>query len=575
MTHVNLQNVSVTFPVATLKAKSLRANLLFFGSAGALEKDARGVVTISALRQINFRAETGDRIALIGRNGSGKTTMLKVIAGIYPPSEGSVFVEGRVSPILGTGLGVDEELSGYEAIEYACLLRGVAPERIALLREEIADFTDLRSYLSVPVRTYSAGMKMRLGFAVATADEPDVLLIDEGIMAGDIFFMEKARERAHRLLTTSRLLFLASHSEDMVRSTCNKAILLDSGDIVAAGAVDDVLQLYHRLEESPRPAAPGPAGLRVAKANETEASSSGKPFSSSNVPGHPAEHALDETVRTHWLSDPARAVENTAFLGYDFGKGHKVGIRRVMLRQWSPDLAGSTCVTKASLQFSDDGFRNDVRTADTFKIEPTIAKQTFCAAPAAQARYWRLLAKSDTVGGREWGIMEFEFDSAPPEYRQGGRAIGSVPAAINVPPEAAFEDNPFTHWTSREDQEQIKGTSWLGWDFGPEWEVEIRSFSLRQWDGGAHPNTIPVVKVQSSNDGFLEDIQTADTVALHQDTNRHTYGVAPSRNARFWRILADSTTGGGHWGVIELRFSERFVPDAALPLGTSRMANIS
>jgi ABC-2 type transport system ATP-binding protein/lipopolysaccharide transport system ATP-binding protein len=575
VTQVILRNVSVTFPVATLKAKSLRANLLFFGSAGALEKDARGVVTITALRQINFRAETGDRIALIGRNGSGKTTMLKVIAGIYPPSEGSVFVEGRVSPVLGTGLGVDEELSGYEAIEYACLLRGVAPERIASLREDIADFTDLRSYLSVPVRTYSAGMKMRLGFAVATADEPDVLLIDEGIMAGDIFFMEKARERANRLLTTSRLLFLASHSEDMVRSTCNKAILLDSGDIVAAGAVDDVLQLYHRLEESPRPAAPGSAGPRVANDNETEAGSPGKPFSSSNVPRHPAEHALDETVRTHWLSDPARPVESTAFLGYDFGKDRKVEIRRVTLRQWSPDLAGSTCVTSAALQFSDDGFRNDVRTADTFEVEPTIAKQTFCTAPSAQARYWRLLAKSDTVGGREWGIMEFELDTAPPEYRQGGRAIGSTPAALNVPPEAAFEDNPFTHWTSREDQKQIKGTSWLGWDFGPEWKVEVRSFLLRQWDGGARPNTIPVVKVQSSNDGFLEDIQTADTVTLRQDTDRHTYGVAPSRNARFWRILADSTTEGGHWGVIELRFSERPVQDVALPLGTSRVADVS
>lgn len=559
MARIALQDVTVTFPVMTVKARSLRANLLYYGSAGTLARDARGVVTITALRGVGFQAQTGDHIGLVGRNGSGKTTMLKVIAGIYSASKGTVIVEGRVSPVFGTGLGVDDDLTGYEAIEYACLLRGVPPERIPSLRDAIADFTELSGYLSVPVRTYSAGMKMRLGFAVATADEPDVLLIDEGIMAGDIFFMEKARERANRLLHSSNILFLASHDEQLLRSTCNKAILLDSGEIVAAGSVDDVLQLYHRLEDSPRPAARLVAALKAVDAGEAGVVAGGKPICSRSASEHPAEHALDGTVRTHWLSDPALPVCDAAYVGYDFGEGREVEIRGVTLRQRSRDLAGSTCITAAALQLSDDGFTNDVRTADTFEIEPTVSRHTLCAAPSAKARFWRLLAKSDTIGGGGWGVMELDFDTVPPENWQGGRAIGSVPAALNVPPEAAFDDNPFTHWTSREGQDQVRGTSWIGWDFGPGRKIEVRSFALRQWDGGARPNTIPVVKVQSSNDGFLEDVETTDAVQLHQDTERHTYRVAPSRRARFWRILADSTTDGGHWGVIELRFSEQAV----------------
>src|SRR3989304_5199482 len=124
MARVILDDVTVTFPVVNANVKSLRANLVYFGSAGALARDARGYVTISALKGVGFRAETGDRIGLVGRNGSGKTTLLKVIAGIYQPSRGSVSVEGRVSALLGAGLGVDEELPGYEAIGDSLLAIG-------------------------------------------------------------------------------------------------------------------------------------------------------------------------------------------------------------------------------------------------------------------------------------------------------------------------------------------------------------------------------------------------------------------------------------------------------------------
>ena len=560
MANVRLHDVSVTFPVPTPKARSLRAHLLYLGSAGTLERDARGVVTVSALRNVSFEARKGDRVALVGRNGSGKTTLLKVIARIYAPSSGSIEVEGRVSPVLGGGLGVDEELAGYEAIEYALLLRGVAPRRIPALREEIADFTELRGYLDVPVRTYSAGMKTRLGFAVATADEPDALLIDEGIMAGDIYFMQKARGRANRMLQSSNLLFLASHSEDMLQSTCNKAILLDRGEIVAAGTVEEVLHLYHRIEE------PARAAARVTAAARTAPDASGERVLSSAADAkHPAELALDGAVRTHWLSAPGAPVRDTAYLGYDFGEGREVEVCGVTLQQWCGDLEGGTCVTAVALQCSNDGFGEDVRTADTFRLEPTVVRQSFGVATLERGRFWRLIAKSEPGSGDGWGIIDFDLDTVPPEDWKGGRAIGSAPAAPNTPVDAAFDDNPFTHWTSLERQDAIQGRSWIGWDFGPGRNVEVRSFMLRQWDGGGLPNTISAAIVQSSDDGFLNDIRTAGAVPLAQDSELHTYGVAASRRARFWRILADSATGGGRWGVLELRFSEQPAPDIPAP----------
>jgi ABC-2 type transport system ATP-binding protein/lipopolysaccharide transport system ATP-binding protein len=571
MARVILDRVTVAFPVVDVNAKSLRANLIYLGSGGILARDVRGRFTISALSGVGLRAETGDRVALVGRNGSGKSTMLKVIAGIYPPTEGSVTVEGRVSSLLGTGIGLDEELTGHEAIEYGCLLRGISRDHAGGIGREIAEFTELGHYLSVPLRTYSAGMKMRLGFALATCDAPDVLLIDEGISAGDIYFMEKARKRAQRFLEQSNIVFLASHSEEMLQSICNKALLLDRGEIVVAGPVRDVLEVYHALGE------PGPSTIRISATERLQASggtawapSAGRPFASSSASSHGPANAFGGTSRTFWLSDATHPVRDAAFIGYDFGPGCEIEVRQVRLRQWSRDLAGSGCVTAVAVQLSDDGFRDDIRTADTIELVPDISRQSHCVDPAGKARFWRLLARSDVVGGGAWGLMELDFDIVPPESWEGGRAIGSEPAAANVSPSAAFDDNPFTHWTSKEGADRIKGTCWIGYDFGSDRKVEVRSFTIRQWDGGGRPNTIPVVKLQYSSDGFVRDVHTVDTVRIAQDTERNRHDVAPSARARFWRLLADSTTEGGHWGVVELRFSEH--PAWTAPSGKGQPA---
>ncbi len=554
MARVVLDGVSVSFPVFNANAKSLRANLLYFGSGGALGRDLRGHVTISALSRVSLQVETGDRVALVGRNGAGKSTLLKVIAGIYRPNEGAVTVEGRISTVLGAGLAVDEELTGYEAIEYGCLLRGIPPDRMAALRAEVAEWTELGNYLSVPVRTYSAGMKMRLGFAVATCDAPDVLLIDEGISAGDIYFMEKATQRARRFLEQSKVLFLASHSEDMLNSICNKAVLLDQGQVVVAGPIRGVLQVYHTLGDPPRGTITVSAiELAAAGADAREGT---RPIASSSAPGHDVDQAFDGSPRTFWLSDPALPVRDVAFIGFDFGLGRAVEVQQVTLRQWSGDLTGAGCVTAVAVQASDDGFGADVRTVGTLEVEASASRKSYTLAPDGAARFWRLLAKSEAIGGG-WGVIELDFDVVPAETLDGGQAIGSEPAAVNVPPSAAFDGSPFTHWVSKEGAETIPGVSWIGYDFGPDREVEVRSFTIRQWDGGARPNTISAVKVQYSSDGFVRgDVRTADTVWIAPNTERNSYEVAPSARARFWRLLADTPTGGGHWGVVELSFSQ-------------------
>jgi ABC-2 type transport system ATP-binding protein/lipopolysaccharide transport system ATP-binding protein len=252
MPRVVLDRVSVSYPILDAPAKSLRASLRNLGNGGILESDRAGHVAIAALSQVSLNVESGDRVALIGRNGAGKSTLLKVIAGIYQPSEGTVTVEGRLSALLAPGLVYDEELTGWEAIEYGCLLRGIARSRVAALCRDIAEFTELGDHLSLPVRTYSAGMKVRLSFGIATCDAPDVLLIDEAIAAGDVFFMEKARQRAQRFVERSSVLFLASHSEDVLLSICNKGVLLDRGRVVFAGAIAGALQGYRSIADSKR-----------------------------------------------------------------------------------------------------------------------------------------------------------------------------------------------------------------------------------------------------------------------------------------------------------------------------------
>lgn len=246
-TILRLDNVSVSFPIYHGGSRSLKKAILSRGSAGRIARDANDRITVDALRDVSLSLERGDRLALIGANGAGKTTLLRVMAGIYEPVSGSVQVGGRISPMFDIALGIDGDLSGYDNIRLRGLLLGLSSREIERLLPLIVDFTELGDYLDMPVRTYSSGMMLRLTFAVATCYEPEVLLMDEWILAGDAHFMAKARERVDSFVQKASILVLASHNLEVCRRWCNKAVWMDQGSIKAFGPVDDVVTAYQAV----------------------------------------------------------------------------------------------------------------------------------------------------------------------------------------------------------------------------------------------------------------------------------------------------------------------------------------
>jgi ABC-type polysaccharide/polyol phosphate transport system ATPase subunit len=246
-----LDDVTIDFPIYD-SVKSFRTELLARTGGGLIRKDDRHKtrVAVRALDKVCLKLGHGDRLGVLGHNGAGKSTLLRVLAGVYAPTAGRVAINGRVSALFNTSPGLDMDDTGYENIVTCGLFLGMSRREIADKTPEIAEFTELGNYLDLPVRTYSSGMLVRLGFAIATAIDPEILLLDEGLSAGDARFAESAARRLDRLIERSSILVLASHSEALIRSMCNRAALLDGGRLVATGDVRDVIQTY-RPSSSP------------------------------------------------------------------------------------------------------------------------------------------------------------------------------------------------------------------------------------------------------------------------------------------------------------------------------------
>lgn len=246
LARIEARDVALDFPV--FGHRSLRRHV-FMRYAGGLikERDLKhhGTVIIRALEDINLTMEQGDRLGMMGHNGAGKTTLLKVMAGVYPPTFGSLTLEGKVSALFTTSPGLDAEDTGYDNITSIGLFLGLTPEEIKEKQPEIEEFCELGEFLDLPVRTYSTGMVTRLSFAIATCIRPEILVLDEGIGAGDVRFTEKVKKRIDSLVEHSSMLLLASHSPDMIKQMCNRAILLERGKIVAQGSVEDVIEAYN------------------------------------------------------------------------------------------------------------------------------------------------------------------------------------------------------------------------------------------------------------------------------------------------------------------------------------------
>ena len=248
MAHIRLRNVNVDIPVYDARSRRLISKeVLLRRIGGAMKVDSDSRVVVAALHDITLDIEQGDRLGLVGHNGAGKTTLLRVLSGIYPPTDGTVESQGRVAPMFNISLGMEMDATGYENIHMMGRLLGMENDEVAAAVPDIEDFTELGDYLSLPVRTYSSGMLMRLAFGIATARTADIVLIDEAMGAGDAVFYEKTQERLGRFLSKSSLLVLTTHSERLMRQFCTRAVLMHNGKIELVGDLDEVYAKYGEL----------------------------------------------------------------------------------------------------------------------------------------------------------------------------------------------------------------------------------------------------------------------------------------------------------------------------------------
>jgi ABC-type polysaccharide/polyol phosphate transport system ATPase subunit len=199
---------------------------------------------VRALQDVSLSIRSGQRVGLIGHNGAGKSSLLKVMAGIYPPQRGSVVTNGHICPLFEFVTGFEMEATGWENIRTRALLLGMSPKEIDQKIEGIAEFSNLKEFLDIPVRHYSTGMFVRLAFATSTAVDPQILLLDEVMAAGDAAFIDSARRRMNELMERASIVVFASHSLDVLPTFCDRTILLRQGRIVADGPTPEVVRLY-------------------------------------------------------------------------------------------------------------------------------------------------------------------------------------------------------------------------------------------------------------------------------------------------------------------------------------------
>ena len=238
MAHILADRVTIEFPLYHVGARSLKKRLM---AASRLREDDSNRIVVAALRELSFAVAPGERVALVGHNGAGKTTLLRTLAGVYEPVGGRLEVAGSIGSLIDPSAGMDAESTGRENIILRGLFRGMPEEECTAMAAEVGAFSGLGEFLDVPVRTYSAGMAVRLAFAVATLMAPQILLMDEWFLAGDADFMARARERLEALVQGADILVLATHDMGIVRQWCTRAIRLGGGRIEADGPVEEIL----------------------------------------------------------------------------------------------------------------------------------------------------------------------------------------------------------------------------------------------------------------------------------------------------------------------------------------------
>ncbi len=245
MSKIILENVCLDYPIYNSAHNSLRRTIVNLGTGGVIFKNHNDISVVRALDNISINIQQGDKIGLIGHNGSGKSTLLRTIGQFYTPTSGKLLVEGNILPLFSVCTGMDLEKTGYENINLIGKLLNLSNKKIQEITPDIEEFSELSNFLNFPVRTYSDGMKIRLGFSIFTCLEPEILLLDEAIGVSDANFIEKAIKRAKVLYSKANILVIASHSTVIIEEFCNKVLWLNNGKIHMLGNVKDVIREYN------------------------------------------------------------------------------------------------------------------------------------------------------------------------------------------------------------------------------------------------------------------------------------------------------------------------------------------
>ena len=245
-TAISLKNVNMTFNLNKEKVDNLKE---FFIKLVTHKLEYK---KFYALNDINFEVKKGEHLAILGLNGAGKSTLLKTIVGVYKPTSGTVEKSGVIAPLLELGAGFDPNYSGKENIYLYGAILGYDRKYIDSKYDEIVEFSELGNFIDVPIKNYSSGMKARLGFSIATAVDPDVLILDEVLSVGDAGFRKKSLAKVQSMFDSGVTVLFVSHSIDQVKAICDKAILLEKGRIIAQGSTDDVVPIYEEKVKKPR-----------------------------------------------------------------------------------------------------------------------------------------------------------------------------------------------------------------------------------------------------------------------------------------------------------------------------------
>jgi lipopolysaccharide transport system ATP-binding protein len=244
MAQISFENVCIEFPIFNATGRSLTSSILKVATGGKLDADPDGRVLVKSLTDISLSFKDGDKVALLGHNGAGKSTMLRALGRVYAPIMGTAKITGEIGSLIDIGLGINPEATGRENVFIRAQLLGLTKREISAKYQEIVDFAELGDFMEMPVRTYSSGMHLRLAFAVSTVVRPEILLMDEWLSVGDADFQHKAEARLREVVSETKILVIASHSRELVESVCNRAIWLEHGQIKMDGPVSEVTKAY-------------------------------------------------------------------------------------------------------------------------------------------------------------------------------------------------------------------------------------------------------------------------------------------------------------------------------------------